>query len=70
MAVLVAWWGLENGPALIVAKLVVGARGTAAAGVEFLGTLMAVAWSKGFLMLVRAKVEVYQAFRVRGLGLG
>ena len=76
MVVLVAWLkvvvflGLENGRARIVAKLIVGARGTAVTGVEFLRTLMAVAWSKGFLVLVRAKLEVCQTFRVRGLGLG
>ena len=76
MVVLVAWStvielrGLGSGRALIVAKLIVGARGTAATGVEFLGILMAVAWGKGSWMLVRAKVEVCQAFRVRELGAG
>ena len=67
---MVAFRRLENGRALIVAKLIVGAHGTAATGVEFLGTLLAVAWGKGFLVLVRAKVEVCQALRVRELGLG
>ena len=73
MAVLVAWSKvvafrrLVNGRALTVARLIVGARGTVATGVEFLGILMAVAWEKGFLELVRAKALV---FRVKGLGLG
>ena len=73
MAVLVAWskvvafWRLVNGRALTVAKLIVGARGTAATGVDFLTTVMAVGWGKGFLELVRAKALV---FRVKGLGLG
>ena len=54
MVVLVAWSkvvasrGEGSGRAPIVARLIVGVRGTAATGVEFLGTLMAVAWSKGF----------------------
>ena len=69
MVVLVAWSkvvafrALKSGRALIVAKLIVGVRGTVAAGVEFLGTLMAVAWDKVILMLVQAKVEVCQASR-------
>ena len=46
----VASRGQESGRALIVARLIVGVRGTAASGVEFLGTLMAVAWCKGFLV--------------------
>ena len=41
--------GTGSGRALIVGRLIVGVRGTFATGVEFLGTLMAVAWSKGFL---------------------
>ena len=73
VVVLVAWSkvvafrGLGSGRALIVARLIVGVRGTAA-GVGFLGTLMAVAWGRGFLGLVPAKVVVCQAFRVRGRG--
>ena len=66
----VAFRGLGSGRALIEAKLIVGVRGTAATGVGFLVTLMVMAWGKGFLELVRAKVVVCQAFRVRGLGLG
>ena len=60
MVVLVAWSkvvafrGLGSGLALIVATLTVGVRDTA--GVWFLVTLMVMAWSKGFLELVRAKV--------------
>ena len=73
MAVLVVWSkmvafrGLGSGLALIVARLIVGVHGTAVTGVEFLGTLMAVAWGKGSLVLVPAKVLV---FRVKELGLG
>ena len=71
MEVLVAWSKvvafrvLGSGRALIVATLIVGARGTVATGLEFLGTLMGVAWSKGLLELVPAKVLV---FRVGGWG--
>ena len=36
----VAFRGLGSGLALIVARLIVGAHGTAATGVGFLGTLM------------------------------
>ena len=73
MEVLVAWskvvafWGLGSGLALIVARLIVGVHGTTATGVGFLGTLMVMAWSKGLLELVQARVLV---FRVKGLGLG
>ena len=55
MVVLVAWSKvvafqvLGSGRVLIVAKVIVGVRGTVASGVEFLGTLMGV--------LVRAKVD-------------
>ena len=76
MVVLVAWSRvvafrvLRSGRVLIVAKLIVGVRDTVAAGVEFLGTLMGVAWGKVILVLVQAKVEASTAFRVRGLGLG
>ena len=70
------WWrgqrwlpsgGLGSGLALIVARLIVEVHGTAVTGVGFLGTSMVMAWSKGFLELVRAKALV---FRVRGLGAG
>ena len=63
----VAFRGLGSGLAPIVARLIVGVHDTAATGVGFLVTLMVMAWSKGFLELVRAKVLV---FRVKGLGLG
>ena len=55
MKVLVAWSevvafrGLESGLAPIVARLIVGVHGTDATGAGFLGTLMVMAWSKGFL---------------------
>ena len=54
MVVLVAWSkvvasrGHGSGRAQIVARLIVGVRGTAATGVEFFVALMAVAWGKGF----------------------
>ena len=54
MEVLVAWSKvvafrvLGSGRAPIVARLIVGVRGTVATGVELLGTSMGVAWSKGF----------------------
>ena len=54
MVVLMAWSkvvasrGQGSGRALIVARLIVVVRGTAAAGVEFLVTFVAVAWGKGF----------------------
>ena len=54
----------------IVARLIAGIRVTVATGVEFFGTLMGVAWGKVILVLVQTKVEVCQAFRVKGFGLG
>ena len=44
----VAFKGLGSELAVIVARLIVGVHGTAAAGVGFLGTLMVIAWCKGF----------------------
>ena len=44
----VAFRGLVSGLALIVARLIVGVHGTAAAGVWFLGTLMVMEWCRFF----------------------
>ena len=50
MVVLVAWLKVvaSRGQGSGLARLIVGVRGTAATGVEFLVTLMAVVWGKGF----------------------
>ena len=59
MVVLVAWSKvvtflvLGSGRAQNVARLIVGVRGKVATGVEFLGTLMEVAWGKATLVLSR-----------------
>ena len=66
----VAFRVLGSGRAQIVARLIVGVRVTVSTGVEFLGTLMGVAWSKVISVLVQAKVEAGGASRVKRLGLG